>query len=57
VKCDGELAPEKKTRKGRETGGGETTGEEEGSIDHSRFITAGNEDNAVAGNNGQRLHP
>lgn len=57
MKCDGELAPEKKTRKGRETGGGETTGEEEGSIDHSRFITAGNEDNAVAGNNGQRLHP
>lgn len=60
VKCDGELAPERKMRRGKGTGDGGTTGEGERSIGHSMFIRAGNEDNAVAGNNngrGGRVHP
>ena len=42
-------------RKRRGIGEGETTGGGERSIGRSRSIRTGNEDNAVAGNNGRRL--
>jgi hypothetical protein len=46
----------RKCERGR-NGDRETKSEGERSIDHLRFIRVGNEDNEVAGDNGQWLYP